>query len=409
MGQAVVHHQAINDTIATLAGRSRTAQANAHFRQAEQYFSDTELKQATISLNQAIALKHDFQEALLLRARVYQRESRFAESLTDYQSLLFLNPTQVEARFEKAQLLYRLERYEKAIEDFRFILEHDLGETTTVYFRGSTQTDDQGNTSFSTQSIGTVQSGMKADIWNLMGLSYLKLKNYTKALLYLELALSQNRQDAAIYNNLGIVSEQMGDTLQAIDYYRQAVVIQPDHEEALQNFSFLTQKSGNTQVATSTFAQISERASPSTLLHEGMALIKADNYKEAIMKFDQGLRQSPQSPDLLLQRGFAQEKLAQLELALADYTQAINLNSTLEQGYLNRGNVYYKLKKFGEAERDYLSAIKLYSSNPKAYYNLGLVYHRKKQLADACRCLGQAVNLGYSPAQEVINKVCRSQ
>ncbi|GEM_PF-1550017 len=408
-GQEVAFDTLAGKEVATLAERSRTAQAKLHFRKATQHELNDELSKAIVSLNQAIALKHDFQEALLLRARVHRRESNFTNALTDYQSLLFLDPNRVEARFEKAQLLYRLERYEAAIADFKFLLEHDLGETTTVYFKGSTHTEANGDTSFSTESIGTVQSGMKADIWNFLGLAYLALEDYRKALLYFELALNLERQDATIFNNIGLVSERLGDTLEAINYYRDAVLLQPDHDEALQNFSLLTQKSGNLDIAQATFAQLTEDASPATLLHQGMTLYRAGNYQQAITKYNEGLRQSPKNADIYLQRGFAREKLNQLQSALTDYTQALVLNSTLEKGYLNRGNVYYKLKKLVAAERDYFTALQLAPNNAKTHYNLGIVYHRKKQINKACRALERALELGYSPAKKIIDKVCSSQ
>ncbi len=408
-GQEVAFDTLTRKEVVTLAERSRNVQAKLHFREATQHELNDELAKALVALNQSIGLKHDFQEALLLRARVHRRENNFTKALTDYQSLLFLDPNLAEVRFEKAQLLHRLERYEAAIVDFKFLLEHDLGETTTVYFKGTTQTEANGDTSFSTQSIGTVQSGMKADIWNFLGLAYLALEEYKKALLYFELALNVERQDATIYNNLGLISERLSDTLQAIHYYRQALLLQPNHGEALQNFSLLTLESGNLDLAQATFAQFAENASPSTLLHQGMILYQSGNYSQAIAKYNEGLLQSPQNADLYLQRGFAREKLNQLQPALTDYTEALRLNSLLEKGYLNRGNIYYKLKKFDIAERDYRAALQLDSKNPKTFYNLGLVYHQKKQMSEACQALERALELGYLPAQKIINKVCSSQ
>ncbi|WKN43426.1 tetratricopeptide repeat protein [Tunicatimonas pelagia] len=409
LGQEAPPDTLIESEVATLAERSRMAQARAYYRQAERYERNDAFAEAIVVLNQAIALKHDFKEALRLRARLHQRKASFTKALTDYQSLLFLDPALVEIRFEKAQLLYRLNRYEAAIADFKFLLEHDLGETTTVYFRGNTQANVDGNTSFSATSIGTIQSGMKADIWNFLGLSYLALEDYKKAVLYFELALSHQQEDATIYNNLGLASEHLGDTLVAIDYYRQALLIQPDHADALQNFSFLIRKSDNLDVAQTTFAQLNEEGSSATLLHQGMMLHQADQFQQAIAAYNKGLRQSPQDADLYLQRGFSYEKLHQFQRALTDYTQALTLNPTLEKGYLNRGNIYYKLKKFDTAERDYLTALQLTPDNSKTHYNLGLVYHRKKQIVEACQALERAVALGYKPAQEIINKICSSQ
>ena len=249
---------------------------------------------------------------------------------------------------------------------------------------------------------------MKVDIWNFMGLNYLALKDYEKAILHFELALSQRSEDANIYNNLGLASESLGDTLQAIDYYRQALLLDANHPEALQNFSYLTREYNQLETAKTTLSQLSNASSsPSLLLHRGMVLHQSGNYQQAIDAYDAAIRQAPANADLYLQRGFSQEKLSQFQNALQDYTQAITLDSRLEKAYLNRGNVYYKLKKFDVAEQDYRTALRLAPENAKTYYNLGLVYHRKGNLQEACQNLERAVELGYSGAETVSDKICK--
>ncbi len=408
VGQELAADSLLEESIATLRERSRTAQARSHYFKAKRYERNDELNQALEALNQAIALQHDYEDALWLRARIHRRNADFSKALTDYQSLLFLEPKLVEPRFERAQLLYRLERYEASLEDFKYLLEHELGETTTVYFRGATQINEDGTSSFSTHSAETVQSGMKVDIWNFMGLNYLALKDYEKAILHFELALSQRSEDANIYNNLGLASESLGDTLQAIDYYRQALLLDANHPEALQNFSYLTREYNQLETAKTTLSQLSNASSsPSLLLHRGMVLHQSGNYQQAIDAYDAAIRQAPANADLYLQRGFSQEKLSQFQNALQDYTQAITLDSRLEKAYLNRGNVYYKLKKFDVAEQDYRTALRLAPENAKTYYNLGLVYHRKGNLQEACQNLERAVELGYSGAETVSDKICK--
>ncbi|MEM9832431.1 MAG: tetratricopeptide repeat protein [Bacteroidota bacterium] len=407
IGQELAADSVLEESIATLRDRSRTAQARSHYLRAKRYERNDELDQALTALNQAISLQHDFDDALWLRARIHRRNTNFLKALTDYQSLLFLEPKLVEPRFERAQLLYRLERHEESLEDFKYLLEHELGETTTVYFRGTTQTNEDGTSSFSTSSVETVQSGMKADIWNFMGLNYLALENYDKATLHFELALSQLNGDATIYNNLGLASEKLGDTLRAIDCYRRALLLDADHSEALQNFSSLTREYNRLETAETTLSQLSSTStSPTLLLHQGMVLHQSGKYQEAISAYNTALRQAPSNADLYLQRGFSREKLSQLQDALQDYTQAIGLDSRLEKAYLNRGNVYYKLKKFENARQDYLTALQLAPSNAKIYYNLALTHHREGDIQEACRHLERALELGYVGAKAVSDKIC---
>ncbi|MEM9673382.1 MAG: tetratricopeptide repeat protein [Bacteroidota bacterium] len=253
-----------------------------------------------------------------------------------------------------------------------------------------------------------MQSNIQTDIWNMMGLCYLELKNYPKAQLHFELALSQNSQDPNIYSNLGLTSEQSGDTLAAMNHYRQALVLQPDHSVALSNFSYLTRKTKQLDLAEATLLanEKAENSSPYSLLHSGMLLHQLGRYHQAVDKYSQAITYSPRDADLFLQRAFSLEKLRRLEEALADYSRAIKLNPSLEKAYVNRGNVYYKQQKFQLAIQDYSEALTLNSQNAKVYYNLGLVYHRLHQINDACLNLTRAEELGYQPALRIINKVC---
>mgnify|MGYP001791283651 CR=1 FL=1 len=394
-------------SVATLAERSRNVEARRHYRQAIRLESEDQYQQAIAELDQALALKYNYQDALWLRARLHRHEANFKDALTDYQSLLFLVPEQIEARFERAQLLYRLERYEDALQDYIYLLQNNLGETTAVYFRGIQQTTSQG-TEFIAESAATVQSNIQTDIWNMMGLCYLELKNYPKAQLHFELALSQNSQDPNIYSNLGLTSEQSGDTLAAMNYYRQALLLQPDHSVALSNFSYLTRKTKQLDLAEATLLanEKAENSSPYSLLHSGMLLHQLGRYHQAVEKYSQAIAHSPRDADLFLQRAFSLEKLRRLEEALADYSRAIKLNPSLEKAYVNRGNVYYKQQKFQLAIQDYNEALTLNTQNAKVYYNLGLVYHRLHQINDACLNLTRAEELGYQPALRIINKVC---
>jgi len=395
------------DSVATYAVRSRNIQARQHYRQATKFEIEDRYQEAITELDQALALKFDFQDALWLRARLHRHMANFPNALTDYQSLLYLAPEQVEARFERAQLFYRLERYQDALADFIYLLQNDLGETSTVYFRGTQRTTPQG-TEFVAQSAATVQSGIKADIWNMMGLCYLKLEEYSKAQLHFELALSQNSQDPNLFSNLGLTSERSGDTISAINYYRQALEIQPDHLVALSNFSYLTRKTNQLELAEATLAAVEEEASPSpySLLHRGMVLHRLGRYPEAVAQYNQAIANSPNDADFYLQRAFSLEKLNRLDESVNDYTWAIRLGPNLEKAYVNRGNVYYKQRKFALAMQDYRKALTLNEQNAKVYYNLGLVYHRLHQLDEACLNLNQALNLGYQPALRIIKKVC---
>lgn len=129
---------------------------------------------ALIYLNACLIKKIDYQEALFLRARIYNNQNQLAKALTDYNALIALAPKNKEALYFRGIIRYQLSQFEPAIEDFYEVLKLPDGETQTAFFKIQ-----QGNTGVS--GISTL-SGMKADVWNNIGLCYQALDQANMAI-----------------------------------------------------------------------------------------------------------------------------------------------------------------------------------------------------------------------------------
>lgn len=101
------------------------------------------------------------------------------------------------------------------------------------------------------------------------------------------------------------------------------------------------------------------------------ALIKMQQYKEAIEDIDAILAQDPEDESAILLRGKIKETTGAKEEAEADYTQVTQLNPFNEQAFLYLGQLYITQQKLTEAIALFDEAIELNPSFAEAYHERG--------------------------------------
>ena len=158
--------------------------------------------------------------------------------------------------------------------------------------------------------------------------------------------------------------------------------------------------------------------------------------------FDHAISVSPDASFAYNNRGMAKYLNNDFEGALGDYNEAIKLNPGYSTCFYNRGLVFYNGRHFEEALKDYSRAIEL---NPKfascydargilymdilgndslalidynqaiqinptfaqAYYNRGILFMRMQNPESACNDFSKVKQLGYSQANELIDRYCQ--
>ena len=375
-------------------------QAKAFLRLAEEHIREGNPAAARSLLDQAISLQHDLSDAYLLRAELKRAENDLVGAIVDYSVVVHLQPEHREALFQRALTRYEAQRYASAREDFQSLLDQESGETNMVYFKGNA---DHGT--FVASAATTMQSDMKSDLLNHIGLCYWHTQRYVLAEEYFSRAIAHAPREPAAYVNQGLTHEASGDTLRAISFYRQALEIVPDHPVALRNLASLARQTDDATLEEEILFN-GESDSYDAWLQRGMYQHRQKDYAEAIRSFTEALRLSPQRAEVLIQRGFSYEKLRAFKEALEDYSTAIRLNPRATKAYSNRGNVYFRLKKYAVALEDYNHALGLDPDNATALYNRGLTQHRLGDRAAACQDLQRASALGNRNAAQPLAKIC---
>ena len=398
---AVIAFAQAGDTLVANLTDGRSQQLEQQLHSAKQLVATDRLAEAEAQLNQIIARQPNWVEAYLLRATLRKKQSNLMGAVTDYSSAIHLQPDYSEARFGRAQVRYELQQYDAAREDFEYLLDQNGGITNEVFYRGGIQ---QGE--FVASSVTTLQSSMKSDWLNYIGLCYYHTQNYSQAEQYFHEAVAHAPQDPMGHVNLGLTYEVTHDTLRAIYTYQRALEIAPAHAVAQRNLLSLARQRNDTTLERQTLANTADDLSYDSYFQRGLSYLQRDEYALAIQHFDQALALEPYRTEALLQRGFAHEKVLRLPAALSDYTMAIRLDPSAEKAYSNRANVYFRQEKYWQAIGDYNRVLSINPDNATVWLNRGLTYHRLGKRKEACQDLQKARTMGSTAAANPIAKLC---
>lgn len=107
-------------------------------------------------------------------------------------------------------------------------------------------------------------------------------------------------------------------------------------------------------------------------LDQGMKLIDAGKYDEAIEKFTNAISADQSNPVYYYYRGVSLEKSGNIDKALEDYQESIELKPNFILSISRTGNLYAKKKDFEKAIEFYKKAIEAGEQDITTYYNYGV-------------------------------------
>jgi Tfp pilus assembly protein PilF len=126
--------------------------------------------------------------------------------------------------------------------------------------------------------------------------------------------------------------------------FEEALVLDPEHEDALAGFGETMLKFGREKAALKSFHRILELGYEDDLelmLQVGRALFRDGLVVEAKEYFDISLRQSPESAEAVALVGYAQHRMGEDEAAIATLRRALQLDSDHSEARIYLGNILY--------------------------------------------------------------------
>jgi tetratricopeptide (TPR) repeat protein len=185
----------------------------------------------------------------------------------------------------------------------------------------------------------------------LSSITFVKSRSFSDPMTFFNAAISQNPDNALMYNNRGYVKVDIGDFQEAINDYTKAIELNP-------NFALFYYNRGN-------------------------AYSDKRDLENAIKDYDKVIELNPDNADAYNNRGIAYKDKGDFEKAIKDYDKVIELNPDDADAYNNRGSAYNEKGDHELAIKAYDKAIELNPNYTVAYYNRGIAYKAKGMLKEA--------------------------
>lgn len=205
----------------------------------------------------------------------------------------------------------------------------------------------------------------------------LYVKHYDDGLKYANVVYNADKKDINVNFLLGMILKEKGDTVQAINYFRNCIDIKSDYFDAYDQLGYIE---------------------------------KARNKPDALDYFNSALKIQPQSVTSLYGRAMCYQNKADYDNAIKDYTTLTQIKPNMFDAYFNMGYIHQvNLRMFREAIKYYNQALSTDSTSLKARYNIGYCFEQLGDVGNARityqKCIDQEPS--FDKAREALKRVMK--
>ncbi|MGH7354046.1 MAG: tetratricopeptide repeat protein [Candidatus Rokuibacteriota bacterium] len=281
-------------------GRHRSAPAYSHLGNALKGLS--RLDEALASYDTAISLDPTYVEAPYNRGNALRELGRFDEALASYDQAIAIKPGYTPAHFARAALFKELERFEDALGSF---------------------------------DRATAIEPDRADAWNGRGNALMALGRPDEALASYDRAVAVSPDYAEAYSNRGNALLDLGRFDDALASYARATAIRPDYAEAHYN--------------------------------TGKALTEMGHLDAAVASYEWAIAVRPHYAEAHTNRGSVLVRLRRIDEALTSYADALTINPEYAEAHWNEGICRLLLGDFPRGWEQYEWRWGIKNARPKRY------------------------------------------
>ncbi|NRD19658.1 tetratricopeptide repeat protein [Winogradskyella eckloniae] len=302
----------------------------------------------------------------LFQVEIMVIENKFSEANDLLDELHNLEPTNEEIFIQKANVLSKQDEHQKAIDTLLIAIE-----------MSSTPEDD-------------------ADLYALVGMEYLFLDQFEKAIVFFKKCLESDTTDYSALHNIIYCYDFLDLNEEAIDYLNTFLDTNPYcevawHQLGRQYFAIKDYAKAN---AAFDFAIISDDTFVGAYIEKGKVLEKLKKHEEAIENYKITLALDDPTSFALLRIGHCYSKLRQDELAVQFYKKAIEEDPLLDKGWIAITRYYMKHLDYQNA-LDYIKRALIIDGDNVLYWKLfATINKRLNFLEEAEQGYKRTIELG---------------
>ncbi len=192
------------------------------------------------------------------------------------------------------------------------------------------------------------KSPIKARPYNGLGLAFLNLHEYDRAIECFARAISLNPSYGTAFNNIGSAFYLSGRYDRAVEAHTRAIALQPENAIFRDNRGLVFAAMGDHERAMNDYDKaIALNPSYAMPYHNiGVVLHRRGLYGEAIERYTKAITLDPANSTFRGNRGLAYAEIGDYGKAIADFTQVIFLDPDNVQAYSGRGEVYLRQQRY---------------------------------------------------------------
>lgn len=265
---------------------------------ANYYYIQKDLAAASKDILQAITLDSSKSEFYVTLSDIFFAGGKSAQSKRSLERSLLLNPNNKEALLRMGELYLYVKDNKKSIEYLDKVLKIDVN-TPKAYF--------------------------------IKGMDFKELKDTAKAISSFQTTIEQDVDYYNAYIQLGLLYAAKRNPL-ALNYYKNALKIDPKSVEALYNTAMYLQENNELNKAIEVYTQILKIDPQNKYANYNLGYIHYEYlkvYSEAAKHFNNAVNCDPKYAEAIYMRGLCYEAMGDVQKAGADYSLAL----TIAPGY----------------------------------------------------------------------------
>ncbi|MGE0086139.1 MAG: tetratricopeptide repeat protein [Desulfococcaceae bacterium] len=227
-----------------------------------------------------------------------------------------------------------------------------------------------------------------AGVYNNMGVVWQDLGKNEKALECYQKALDAKPDYAEVYNNVGNTFRAMGDLPQAMASYRKSLELKPDAAEVLNNMGVVFQEMKEPENALSAYQKALEIKPDYAEVCNNMGLVlrQQNRTDEAISSYLKAIAIKPDYPEVHNNLGNALRAKKEWDKALSCFHKALEIKPDYADARHNMGNTFQDMGEPDKAISCYEELLHIHPEHVQAHMSMGLLYQDQRKLEQAISC-----------------------